>query len=338
MKIGFFELEGWEEKRIRAAFPDDEIFVYARKLDAQTPAPRFDLEAIAVFVDSRITPAILDRLPQLKFIATRSTGYDHVDLSACRERGIVVSYVPGYGDNTVAEFTFALILNLTRKVYRAIDQIKEIESFSLEGLRGTDLKGKTIGIVGTGRIGREVVKIANGFGMKVCAFDPYPDEAFAATQHFSYVSLKDLFRVSDVVSLHCPLNEHTRHLVNRENVKFFKRGAYLVNTARGGLVETEALVHALKEGILAGAGLDVLEEEGETKDELSFLSHEAHPKGGELRTILGNHVLMRMPNVLVTPHLAFNSQEALERILEVTIANLDGFKRDRPVNLVPQTP
>jgi len=336
MKIGFFELEGWEEQRVRTALLNAEVLFYTRKLDETTPPPRLDLEAVAIFVDSRITEKVLDQFPKLRFVVTRSTGYDHINLRACRARKIAVSYVPGYGDNTVAEFAFGLILNLTRKLYRAIDQIKETENFSIDGLRGADLKGKTIGVVGVGRIGREMVRIAKGFGMEVVAFDPYPNEPFAAIEGFSYVELDELLRRSDIVSLHCPLNERTRHLVNRDNIERFKRGAYLVNTARGGLVETEALVRALQDGILAGAGLDVLEEEGETKDELAFLTKEGRPKSAELKTMLQNHILMRMPNVLVTPHLAFNSQEALERILGTTIENLRGFIAGKPVNLVSE--
>lgn len=334
-KIGVFEVEDWEEARVRAALPAADLFFYRRKLDEDTPPPRLDLEAAVIFVDSRIAVKTLENLPELKFIATRSTGYDHIDLAACRARKIAVSYVPSYGDHTVAEFAFGLILSLTRKIYRAIDQIKETETFALDGLRGMDLKGKIIGIVGVGHIGKEMIKIANGFGMKVLAFDPYPNEEFAAAQGFSYVSLEKLLHDSDIVSLHCPLTPQTHHLVNHENIKFFKHGAYLINTARGGLVETEALVRALQDGTLAGAGVDVLEEEGETEDELTFLTKELYPKREDLKTMLQNHILMRMPNALVTPHLAFNSQEALERILSTTIENLKGFIDGKPINLVP---
>jgi len=242
--------------------------------------------------------------------------------------------VPGYGDNTVAEFTFGLILNLTRKLYQSIDQIKETGSFSLTGLRGVDIKGKTIGIVGTGRIGREVVRIAKGFGMDILAYDPRPDAAFAQETRFSYVTLDELFSRSDIVSLHCPYNNDTHHLINKTNIGKIKKGAYLVNTARGPIVETEALVEALQKGILAGAGLDVLEEEGETKDELTILAL-GHPQQEELKTMLENHILMRMPNVLVSPHNAFNSKEALERILTMTLSNIKSYLSGKPENVVP---
>lgn len=335
MQIAFFELEGWEGDRIRESFPHTHPYLTEEKLDERMPAEVPNAEIVSVFVNSRVNGAVLERLPYLKFLATRSTGYDHIDLSACSARGVKVAYVPGYGDNTVAEFTFGLILNLTRKIYAGIDQIKESGSFSLKGLRGIDLKGKTLGVIGTGRIGKEMVRIAKVFGMEVLAFDPRRDIEFARALGFEYVSLEDLLSNSDIITIHCLLCDETKHLINRENIRLIKPGAYLVNTARGGIVETEALVEALEKGILAGAALDVLEEEGETKDELGFLTT-AHPREQELRTILENHVLMKMPNVLITPHTAFNSQEALERILSATIENIKGFMKGKPINLVPQ--
>lgn len=333
MKIAFFELEDWEESIIREHFPQDELFLSKDKLTSQTLSSERDFEVISVFVDSEPGREVLDNFPKLKYLATRSTGYDHIDLDYARERGIAVAYVPGYGDNTVAEFAFGLILSLSRKIYQAIDQIKEIESFSLKGLRGRDLKGKTIGIIGTGRIGKEMIKIASGFSMRVIAYDLYPDEEFAAKSGCQYLSLEELLGQSDIISIHAPLTESTKHLINQHNISLIKHGALLVNTARGAIVETNALVAALKDGILAGAGLDVLEEEGETKDELNFLSR-TRPKEEEMLTMLQNHILMKMPNVLVTPHNAFNSQEALERILQTTIENIKSFRDGKPINLV----
>ncbi len=331
MIIAFFELEGWEEKIIREHFPDADIQVIQDKLDPLTLPEQRDAEIISIFVDSKIDQAVLDAFPNLKCIATRSTGYDHIDLAACAARKIPVLYVPGYGDNTVAEFAFGLLLNLTRKIYQGIDQIKETGSFSLTGFRGMDLKGKTIGIVGTGRIGKESAKIAKGFGMSVIAHDPFPDQAFAAQAGVSYMSLDELLKTADVVTIHCPYNNSTHHLLNGTNLVAMKRGAYLVNTARGAIVETEGLVKVLGRGILAGYGTDVLEEEGETKDELRFLTS-GHPKEEELKVMLHNHVLMKMPNVLITPHMAFDSQEAIERILATTIENIASYIEGEPKN------
>lgn len=333
MRIAFFEINNWEEKILKENFPQDELFFSSKKIDEVAMPDRTDFDILSVFVESRLTKKTLAEFPNLKFIATRSTGFDHIELSFAKASGIPVAYVPGYGDNTVAEFTFGLILNLTRKIYQAIDQIKENCSFDLGGLKGMDLKGKTLGVVGTGRIGKEMIKIAKGFSMQVIAYDPYPDLSFQKDIGFEYMTFDELLSKADIITLHCPYNPNTHHLINKDNVGLIKKGAYLINTARGQIVETEALVNALEKEILAGAGLDVLEEEGELKDELNFLAT-GHPKEEELKTLLYDHVLINMPNVLITPHNAFNSQEALERILQTTIENIKGFKENKPVNLI----
>lgn len=334
LKIGFFEAEGWEEPLLRQAFPQAQLHLSPAHLaEGALPAER-DFDAIAVFVNSQITAGVLKEFPKLKIVTTRSTGYDHVDARACKKRGVVATYVPGYGDNTVAEFAFGLLLALTRKIYQGIAEIKERGLFSFEGLRGTDLAGKTLGVVGTGRIGKHAIAIGKGFGMNILAYDPKPDEEFARTAGFAYVPLPDLLARADAVTLHCPYSKQTHHLLNHKNIGLMKKGAFLINTARGGLVETDALVRALQEGRLAGAGLDVLEEEGDVKDEMHFLAA-GHPRREELRVLLENHILMKMPNVLITPHNAFNSQEALERILHTTIENIQGFLAGKPVNLIP---
>jgi len=334
MKIGFFELEGWENKLILENFPNDEIFFSKEKLNENNLPAQNDFEVISIFVNSPITEKVLANFPNLKFITTRSTGFDHIDSAACKKRGILAAYVPGYGNNTVAEWAYGLILNLTRKMYLAIDRIKETENFNFEGLRGIDLKNRTIGIIGTGRIGKEMIKISHGFGMKVLAFDLFPDEAAAKEMNFEYANLETLLKNSDIISIHTPYSEKTHHLINKENIGLIKKGAYLINTARGGIVETDALVWALQNNILAGAGLDVLEEEGEVKDEMLFLREGAsHPE--KLRTALENHILMKMPNVLITPHNAFNSEEALQRILNTTLENIENFIAGKPTNLIP---
>lgn len=335
MKIAFFEVEGWEDSAIKAAFPSDEIYLSKNKVDGDMNLPeKADFDVISVFVNSKIEPKVLDQFPNLKFIATRSTGFDHIDCTECTNRKIPVAYVPSYGVNTVAEFAFGLILNLTRKIYQSINQMKETSSFSLNGLRGMDVKGKIIGVVGTGHIGTEVVKIAKGFGMNVIAYDPFPKEEFARAMGFNYVSLDELLKNADVITIHTPYNKDTHHLINRNNVATIKRGAYLINTARGAIVETDALVEALQKGILGGAGLDVLEEEGETKDELELLV-KTRENEEDLKTMLENHVLMKMPNVLITPHNAFNTNEAVARILDTTLQNIKSFASGKPTNLIP---
>ena len=332
-KISFFELEDWEEEKLRQAFPNDELFFSRERLTTDNLPSDLETSVICIFTDSRIDSLILDRLPNVKLVTTRSTGYDHIDQKQCQSRGVSVAYVPGYGDNTVAEYTFGLMLNLTRKIYLALDRVKETGSFDLTGLRGMDLKGKTLGVVGTGRIGKEVIKVAKGFSMNVLAFVPHPDETLAKDLGFSYVGLSQLLSTCDIVTLHCPLTAETHHLINRDNIVNFKKGSFLINTARGGLVDTEALWWALDQKILAGAALDVLEEEGEIKDEMNFISH-GHPNPEVLKKMVENHLLMKMSNVLISPHNAFNSKEALERILQMTIENISGFLKNKPVNLV----
>lgn len=331
MRIAFFETEGWEESMIKQAFPNDEIYTSKEKITPSAIPEKRDCEVLSVFVNSQIDKTVLDAFPDLKCIATRSTGFDHIDLAACKKRNITVVYVPGYGDNTVAEYAFGLILNLTRKIYKSIDQIKETESFVLDGMRGIDLKGKTMGIVGTGRIGKESVRIAKGFGMNVIAYDLRPNEAYAKEAGITYVTMDELLARADVITLHCPFTPETKHLINKKNIQNIKRGAYLVNTARGGIVETEALVEALEKGILAGYGTDVLEEEGDTKNELHIMTT-GNPKSEELKTMIRNHILMKMPNVLITPHNAFNSKEALERIMHTTVENIKGFCAGNIIN------
>jgi D-lactate dehydrogenase len=207
--------------------------------------------------------------------------------------------------------------------------------FSLEGLQGFDLKGKTLGVVGAGHIGLHVIKMAKGFGMDVLVFDVRKNVFLSEVLDFHYVPLEDLLCHADIVSLHVPYTPSTHHLMNRQTFRRMKRGALLINTARGGLVETEALVWALDEGIVGGAGLDVLEGEELVKEERQLLSKDFSKE--KLATALRNHILLHRENVVITPHIAFDSREALQRILETTVANIAGFLGNSPVNLVSGT-
>ncbi len=342
IRIAFFEIEDWEIDYIKDSFNNlgtgAELFFFADKLNKNTLPKQRDFDIISVFVGSDVDKEVIDAFPELKLITTRSTGFDHIDLVATKEKNILVGYVPGYGDNTVAEFAFGLILTLSRKIYEAYDRIRETGSFSLEGLRGFDLNDKTIGIVGTGRIGQHMVKIANGFGMKVLAYDVFPKEELCAKLGFKYVSFDELLAQSDVISLHVPyippsagsgqapgeFSQGTHHLINSENVSKIKKGALLINTSRGAVVETEVLVRALNDGILGGVGLDVFEEEGAVQDEKALLLY-GRPEEHNLKTLLANRVLIDMPNAIITPHNAFNTREALQRILNTDIENIQGF-------------
>ncbi|KKM22735.1 hypothetical protein LCGC14_1622320, partial [marine sediment metagenome] len=235
------------------------LVFYDEVLDVDHIPPEVDFEIASIFIDSSIDEKLVSKLPNLKFIATQSTGYDHIDLDVCKRRGIIVSSVPSYGERTVAEYTFALILMLSRKMYDAYHRIREKRQFNLRELQGFDLYGKTLGVVGTGSIGKHVIRIAKGFGMNVVACDVYPNEAMSKELEFKYCSLEELLEQSDIVTLHVPYLKSTHHLINKENIYQMKRGAYLINTSRGQVVETEALVRALKDEHIAGAGLDVLE-------------------------------------------------------------------------------
>lgn len=333
MKIHYFAGEAWEEAYVRGKLPNDEIVFHEGPFSAHADVSDPAADALCVFVESKVTAADLDRFPGVKLIATRSTGYDHIDLAAAKARGITVATVPFYGENTVAEFAFALILALSRRIIDADEKVRTSGTFAQDGLRGFDLAGKTLGVVGCGHIGMHVIRMANGFGMKVIGFEVHQDPAVAAAEHFSYVTLPDLLAQADIITIHVPYNEHTHHLLNADNMKGIKRGAYLINTARGAVVETDALIEALKSGVLAGAGLDVLEEEGELSDPLALLAG-PHPSEAAVRTALENRYLIDHPRVIVTPHVAFDTLEAIERILDTTAQNITNFAAGAPSNVV----
>jgi len=349
MRIHYFSGEAWEEAFIREKLaaktaeggsPDDsqepfrgeDIVFHTESLGALPELTDPEAEVLCTFIESSIAEAEMSRFPAVKLIATRSTGYDHIDLAAAAVRGITVVNVPFYGENTVAEFAFALLLALSRRIIDADERVRT-GIFSPKDLRGFDLAGKTLGVVGTGHIGAHIIRMAKGFGMNVVGFDAYPNADLSHTLGFEYLTLPELLAQSDIITLHVPYNEHTHHLINSENIGGIKKGAYLINTARGAVVETEALVGALKSGILAGAALDVLEEEGDLADATVLLSA-PHPNEATLKVMLQNHYLIDHPRVIVTPHLAFNTKEAVERILNTTLENIRSFSAGTPTNTV----
>lgn len=332
MKIAIFELHDWEEEFLRKRVGGaHQVAVFREVLEDKHLAQIADAEVVSPFIYSKLDAKWLAKLPKLKLIATRSTGFDHIDMTECARRNVTVCNVPSYGENTVAEHTFGLVLALSRKVHEAFLRVRA-GNFSLDGLRGFDLKDKTIGVVGAGHIGLHVIRIARGFGMKVLAFDVRRDHFLAEVLGFEYADLDSLLSRSDIITLHAPYNKHTHHLINRDNVGRIKRGAILINTARGGLVDTDALLSALDNKILAGAGLDVLEGEEAIYEEGALLGDAVNPE--RLRQAIQNHVILKHPNVVFTPHNAFNSQEALERILETTAENIAAFAAGTPKNVV----
>jgi len=289
-----------------------------------------DFDIVSTFISSNVDRKVLSKFSDLKLIVTRSTGYDHIDVGYANKRGITVSNIPYYGENTVAEHTFSLILSLTRNVHRAYVRTQR-KDFSLEGLVGFDLKGKTIGVVGAGHIGLYVIKMAKGFGMNVLAFDINQDDFIAEVLGFTYSELDELMKNSDIISLHAPYNQKTHHMINKENISKIKPGALLINTARGALVDTEAMIWALENGILNGVGLDVLEGETLIEEELEALSSASKDT---LTTLIRDHALLNREDVVITPHIAFYSQEAVMRIWETTFGDILAFLGGDAVNTV----
>ncbi len=320
MKIAIFEIESWEKRYLSRKLKGHELLFSPAVLDGQSAAQFSDADIISVFIYSKVNRDTLAKLKSLKLISTRSTGFDHIDIQECRRRGVAVCNVPNYGENTVAELTFALILSLSRRLHRA--QRRQLAGdYTSAGLTGFDLMGKTLGVVGTGRIGLHVIRIARGFGMKVLAFDVRPNEPLAEVLGFTYTSLEVLLAQSHVVTLHVPLNDQTYHLMDKQRLGLMRRGAYLVNTARGGVVDTPALLAALDGGRLAGAGLDVLEGEELIKEDRAVLCKNYKCPA----TLEMNEALISDPKVIVTPHIAFNSREALHRILDSTASGIEAF-------------
>lgn len=318
IRIAFFDTkpydrEYFERTDSRYGF---EIKYYPARLGADTAALAAGYDAVCAFVNDEIDRPTADALVAggVKLVALRCAGYNNVDLEAVWGRLHVVR-VPAYSPHAVAEHALALLLALNRKTHKAYYRTRD-GNFTLSGLVGFDLFAKKAGVVGTGQIGRIAAGILRGLGMEVLVSDPFPNADWAASIGARYVDLGELFRASDVVTLHCPLTSETRHLVNAEVLATMKQGAIIINTGRGGLIDTKALIDSLKDDRLGGAGLDVYEEE----DAYFFEDHSA--------TIIKDDVLARLltlPNVLVTSHQAFLTVEALEAIAETTLGNVASY-------------
>ena len=333
MKLVYIVHEEGEEQIVRGGLQGWDVVFANGALHEQTAIADPEAEALSVFVNSKVNAAVMDRFPKLRFIATRSTGFDHIDLAEATKRGITVSSVPRYGVETVAEFAFALLLSLTRLVAKSYLRIHNEGAFSQDGLRGIDLSAKTMGIIGMGSIGMHAAKIAKGFGMAVVAYDPFERPEMAKEIGFTYMKFDDLLAASDIISIHALLTPQTQHMINHDAFAKMKRGVYIVNTARGGLVDTMALVEALENGTVAGAGLDVIEGEDAMMSEEKVLAQQP-PDAEAMRSALSGHVLAKHPRVILTPHIAFNSAEAVRRIIDTSIENLKAFANGAPQNVV----
>ncbi len=323
VRVAFFDSKPYDIQSFDSLRPEGWRFTYYREhLIPDTVGLADGHNVVCVFVNDQLTSSVIERLESfgVKLIALRCSGYNNVDLAAAYGR-IHILRVPSYSPHAVAEHAVALILTLNRKTHRAYNRIRD-NNFNINGLLGFDLYGRTAGVVGTGRIGKVLISILQGFGMKILAFDSYPDEAFARERSVEYVALSRLYRESDIISLHCPLTPGTYHMINDESLAMMKREVMIINTSRGQLIDTQALIRALKANRIGYAGLDVYEEESDYFFEDLSGSNVADD-------LLAR--LMTFNNVLITSHQAFFTQEALLNIARATIDNIAGYFSGRPL-------
>lgn len=318
MNIAFYSAKSYDQTWFERFNTAHKINYFDALLDEKTVGLCAGNDAVCLFVNDRATAAIIEKMANsgIKLIALRCAGFNNIDLAAAKKFGIPVVRVPAYSPHAIAEFAVALILTLNRKTHKAYNRVRD-GNFSLERLTGFDLFQKTVGVIGTGKIGAVFCEIMLGFGCKVCASDVAENE-FLKKRGVQYLPIKDLLAASDIVSLHCPLNDATRHLIDSKNLKLMKTGAMLINTGRGALIDSKAVIGALKTGKLGHLGIDVYEQEENlfSKD----LSDTIIPDELILR-------LMTFPNVLVTAHQAYLTEDALSEIARITLENIDFFEK-----------
>lgn len=323
IEIAVFDAKPYDRASLSAVRSDLRWRFLDFRLSVESANSARGATVACVFVNDRLDRACLKALAEagVKMVAFRCAGFNNLDSAAAKELGLVVTRVPAYSPYAVAEHVVALLLALNRKIHRAYNRVREM-NFSIAGLEGFDLNGKTAGIVGTGKIGRIAAKILKGFGMRVLAFDLYPDPAWAKSLGVEYSDIRALAKASDVLSLHLPLTPETKHIIRADTLKLLKPGAFLINVSRGQLVDTTALIDALKSGQLGGVGLDVYEEEeGVFFEDLSGQIL----KDDELARLL------TFPNVIITAHQAFLTREALGEIARVTVENIQAFSAGKPL-------
>lgn len=317
-KVAFFDAKPYDKKWFDKLPKDFEITYFEDKLNSDTAVLANGFDAVIAFVNDTIDSETIEKLIKynIKVIAMRCSGYNNIDFNAAGNR-IPVLRVPVYSPYAVAEHAMALFLCLNRKINKAYNRTREF-NFSINGLLGFDLNGKTAGIIGTGQIGKIFIKICKGFGMNVIAYDPYPIK----NPDFEYTDLETIYCKSDIISLHCPLTSESKYILNSEAFSKMKNSVYIINTSRGGLIESEALLDALKSRKIAGAGLDVYEEESE----LFFEDYSSRIINDDILSLL-----VSLPNVIITSHQAFFTDEAIKNIAEITIENLNDFFAGRPL-------
>lgn len=301
--IVFLEVDKEDVTQVKAAFPGS-LILSAPLSDADVLEQCKDAEVLSCFIYSKVTKDVLQRMANLKLIVTRSVGFDHIDLPACQERGTIVCNVPDYGSYVIAEHVFALLLSTMRRIGEG-DKRVEGGTFDYHGLRGMTLRGKTIGIVGTGKIGRRVAQVAHGFGMKLIAFDRCRTLELVDLLGVEYVALEDLYAKSDIITLHMPGIPEAEHMINEKAIAQMKDGVILVNTARGSLIDSPALLQGVKSGKIRYALLDVLEHE---------------------KNFSENKELIDQPNVVTTPHIAFYSDESIKSMFVDCFESIEQWK------------
>lgn len=330
--ICFYDTENEHKDFFSSNLPQSECAFYEGAISMETINPQ--AEIISIFVSSTVTKEMIDAMPHLKMIACRSAGFNNVPMEKIKERGIVVATVPSYGEHTVAEYTFSLILSLSRMIPETIKSVKESACISAPFLRGIDLYGKTFGVIGTGKIGKRVIEIAKGFGLNVIAYDVYQDKEAQMTLGFHYVSLEDLCKESDIITIHSPLTRENHHLISHEMINLMKTGVYLINTARGELIDTKALLVGLDTGKIAACGLDVVEGEELLKEHCKITDIKSREPHELLEESFYITSLLAHPRVIVTPHFAYNTKEAVERINKTTVQNISSFLQGVSLNEV----
>ena len=322
IKIAFFDAKTYDRESFdnEAAGLDIEIHYYKDRLSRRTAQLAQGKDAVCIFVNDECDRQVIDLLAEygVGLIALRCAGFNNVDMTAARGR-IPVVRVPAYSPHAVAEYAVTLMLSLNRKVYRSVYRTRE-GNFKLKGLMGFDMYGKTAGLIGLGKIARELVKILRGFGMNVVAYDPYPDRLFAEEQRISLVTLDELYAKSDIISLHCPLTDDTKFIINAESIGKMKQGVMIINTGRGKLIRTEDLIEGLRTGRIGSAGLDVYEEEQ------NFFYEDRSDKMIDDDKLA---LLLMMPNVIVTSHQAFFTREAMHNIAVTTLQNITDWAAGR---------
>ena len=324
-KIAFFDSKSYDTdtfEKVNKNFGFD-IHYYKERLSMNTVSLTQGVDAVCIFVNAECDARVIERMAQngVKLIALRCAGFNNVDIKAARQYGIKVVRVPAYSPHAVAEYAVTLMMALNRKVYRSVYRTRE-GNFKLNGLLGFDMYGKTAGLIGMGRIAKELIKILKGFGMNVVAYDLYPDEAFAKEYQVKMVTLDELYEQSDIISLHCPLTEETKFIINNESITKMKYGVMIINTGRGKLIKTEDLIDGLRSHQIGSAGLDVYEEEANY-----FYEDRSDKMIDDDKLAL----LLMMPNVIITSHQAFFTQEATHNIAVTTLQNILDFAEDKPL-------